>query len=147
HNDLAWNIRNFVHNKLEKVELTKNLSTVEPWSSSPWSHTDLARLRHGRVGAQFWAAYVPCDAQYMNAAHVTLEQIDVIKRFISKYPQYLGYAHSHESLLEVYKSGRTASLLGVEGGHMMGASLSVLRMYYDLGIRYLTLTHTCNTPW
>ncbi|CAL4067401.1 unnamed protein product, partial [Meganyctiphanes norvegica] len=83
----------------------------------------------------------------MNAAHVILEQIDVIKRFISKYPQYLGYAHSHESLLEVYKSGRTASLLGVERGHMMGASLSVLRMYYDIDIRYLTLKHTCNTPW
>ncbi|KAG0716299.1 Dipeptidase 1 [Chionoecetes opilio] len=147
HNDLAWNIRNFVHNKLEKVDMSQNLSTVEPWGSSPWSHTDLARLRHGRVGAQFWAAYVPCGAQYLNAAQVTLEQIDVLKRLIARYPQHLGYAHSHASLLEVYNSGRTASLLGVEGGHLVGASLSVLRMYYDLGIRYLTLTHTCNTPW
>ncbi|XP_045596120.1 uncharacterized protein [Procambarus clarkii] len=147
HNDLAWNIRNFVHNKLEKVDMSQNLSTVEPWGSSPWSHTDLARMRHGRVGAQFWAAYVPCGAQYLNAAQVTLEQIDVIKRMIARYPQHLGYAQSHASLMEVYNSGRIASLLGVEGGHLMGASLSVLRMYYDLGIRYLTLTHTCNTPW
>ncbi|XP_042218397.1 dipeptidase 1-like [Homarus americanus] len=147
HNDLAWNIRNFVHNKLEKVDMSQNLSRVEPWGSSPWSHTDLARLRQGRVGAQFWAAYVPCKAQYLNAAQVTLEQIDVIKRMIARYPQHLGYAQSYASLMEVYNSGRIASLLGVEGGHLMGASLSVLRMYYDLGIRYLTLTHTCNTPW
>ncbi|XP_064088346.1 uncharacterized protein LOC135202816 [Macrobrachium nipponense] len=147
HNDLAWNIRNFVHNKLEKVDMSQNLSNVEPWGSSQWSHTDLARLRHGRVGAQFWAAYVPCGAQYLNAAHVTLEQIDVIKRMIARYPKHLGYAQSHASLMEVFNSGRIASLLGVEGGHLMGASLSVLRMYYDLGIRYLTLTHTCNTPW
>ncbi|XP_042237939.1 dipeptidase 1-like [Homarus americanus] len=147
HNDMAWNIRNFVHNKLEKVDMSQNLSNVEPWGSSPWSHTDLARMRHGRVGAQFWAAYVPCGAQYLNAAQVTLEQIDVIKRMIARYPQHLGYAQSFASLMEVYNSGRIASLLGVEGGHLMGASLSVLRMYYDLGIRYLTLTHTCNTPW
>ncbi|XP_037779280.1 dipeptidase 1-like [Penaeus monodon] len=147
HNDLAWNIRNFVHNKLEKVDLSLNLSTVEPWGSSQWSHTDLARMRQGRLGAQFWAAYVPCGAQYLNAAQVTLEQIDVIKRIIARYPQHLGYAQSYASLMEVYNSGRIASLLGVEGGHLMGASLSVLRMYYDLGIRYLTLTHTCNTPW
>ncbi|KAK7084199.1 hypothetical protein SK128_010590, partial [Halocaridina rubra] len=146
HNDLAWNIRNFVHNKLEKVDMSQNLSAVEPWGSSHWSHTDLARLRHGRVGAQFWAAYVPCGAQYLNAAHVTLEQIDVIKRMIARYPKHLGYAQSYASLMEVYNSGRIASLLGIEGGHLMGASLSVLRMYYDLGIRYLTLTHTCNTP-
>ncbi|ROT81241.1 putative dipeptidase [Penaeus vannamei] len=86
HNDLAWNIRNFVHNKLEKVDLSLNLSTVEPWGSSQWSHTDLARMRQGRLGAQFWAAYVPCGAQYLNAAQVTLEQIDVIKRIIARYP-------------------------------------------------------------
>ncbi|XP_076058203.1 dipeptidase 1-like isoform X2 [Oratosquilla oratoria] len=147
HNDLAWNIRNFVHNKLEKVDLSRNLSAVEPWGGSAWSHTDIARMRHGMIGAQFWAAYVPCGAQFLNAAQVTLEQIDVIKRLIHRYPQHLGFASSHDSILEVYRSGRIASLLGVEGGHLMGASLSVLRMYYDLGVRYLTLTHTCNTPW
>ncbi|XP_063585955.1 dipeptidase 1-like [Penaeus indicus] len=98
HNDLAWNIRNFVHNKLEKVDLSLNLSTVEPWGSSQWSHTDLARMRQGRLGAQFWAAYVPCGAQYLNAAQVTLEQIDVIKRIIARYPQHLGYAQSYAKL-------------------------------------------------
>ncbi|KAG7176765.1 dipeptidase-like 2 [Homarus americanus] len=87
HNALAR-----VHRILSTVPL---IDGVEPWGSSPWSHTDLARLRQGRVGAQFWAAYVPCKAQYLNAAQVTLEQIDVIKRMIARYPQHLGYAQSY----------------------------------------------------
>ncbi|KAG0716296.1 Dipeptidase 1 [Chionoecetes opilio] len=89
--------------------------------------------------SNFWAAYVPCGAQYLNAAQVTLEQIDVLKRLIARYPQHLGYAHSHAS----YNSGGQASL-PAGGGHLV-ARASGAGMYNDLSDP--TLTHTCNTPW
>jgi len=107
----------------------------------------MPRLREGRVGAQFWAAYVPCGSQYLDAVKQTLEQIDLIKRMVDRYSNYLRLATDAKGIETSHDDGRTASLLGVEGGHSLGNSLSILRIYYDLGIRYLTLTHTCNTPW
>lgn len=123
------------------------LLELEPWSKSPWSQTDIPRLRAGLLGAQFWSAYVPCGAQYLDAVQMTLEQIDVIKRFIELHPKHLGFVTTSKEILEVHKDGRIASLIGVEGGHSLGNSLAVLRMLYDLGARYLTITHSCDTPW
>ena len=94
HNDLPWNIRKFVHNRLRDLNLNTDLRNLLPWSKSPWSQTDLPRLKQGMIGGQFWAAYVPCESQHLNAVQLTLEQIDVIKRLIDKYHRHLKFATS-----------------------------------------------------
>ncbi|XP_071541864.1 dipeptidase 1-like [Panulirus ornatus] len=147
HNDLPWNIRKFMHNKLHSFNFTAELKKLRPWSRSSWSHTDLPRLKEGMVGAQFWVSYVPCQAQRLNAVQLTIEQIDLIKRLIDQYPDDLRLATSADEVEAAFKDGRIASLIGVEGGHAIQNSLGVLRALRDLGVRYLTLTHTCSTPW
>ncbi|KAL1491336.1 hypothetical protein ABEB36_011945 [Hypothenemus hampei] len=147
HNDLPWNIRKFMHNKLKNFRFDGDLRDVSPWSTSAWSHTDLGRLEKGHVTAQFWAAYVPCDAQHKDAVPLTLEQIDVIRRFTDWYQPRLVLCTSSEDIKSAHKNHHMCSLIGVEGGHSLAGSLGVLRMLYHVGVRYLTLTSTCNTPW
>jgi microsomal dipeptidase-like Zn-dependent dipeptidase len=96
---------------------------------------------------QLWVAYAPCGSQHKDAVQVTLEQIDLIKRFISQYPGYMQFVNDSASLSEVHAEGKVASLISVESGHSIGTSLAVLRMFHRLGAISLTLTHTCNTPW
>ncbi|KAF7281390.1 hypothetical protein GWI33_004868 [Rhynchophorus ferrugineus] len=147
HNDLPWNIRKFLHNKLKNFKFDSDLREVAPWSNSAWSHTDLERLEKGHVTAQFWAAYVPCDSQYKDAVQLTLEQIDVIRRFTDLYHPRLVLCTSSEDIKNAHTNHHMCSLIGVEGGHSLAGSLAVLRNLYHVGVRYLTLTSTCNTPW
>ncbi|XP_047544638.1 uncharacterized protein LOC125076939 [Vanessa atalanta] len=147
HNDLPWNIRKFLHNKIKDFRFDEDLRTISPWATSSWSHTDLPRLKQGRVSAQFWAAYVPCDAQHRDAVQLTFEQIDLIQRLTDKYHPQLTFCTSSEDILAAHANQRLCSLVGVEGGHAIGGSLGVLRTLYQVGVRYLTLTSTCDTPW
>ncbi|ODM97965.1 Dipeptidase 1 [Orchesella cincta] len=147
HNDLPWNLRAFLHGQLLEFNFDSNLRSTPPWSKSAWSQTDLPRLRRGLVGAQLWVAYVPCKAQHVNAVQITLEQIDLIRRLIAKYPANLTLALSADDIEKAHKEGKIAGVIAVEGGHSIGNSLATLRSFYELGVRCLTLTHTCNTPW
>ncbi|KAH8271733.1 hypothetical protein KR044_002943 [Drosophila immigrans] len=147
HNDLPWNIRKFLHNKLNDFNFDEDLRNVAPWARSQWSHTDLTRLKKGRISAQFWAAYVPCEAQHRDAVQLTLEQIDVIKRLTDRYSPQLTTCTSAQEIIEAHKNQQLCSLTGVEGGHSLGGSLAVLRTLYAIGVRYMTLTSTCHTPW
>ncbi|KAF7651160.1 hypothetical protein LDENG_00115440 [Lucifuga dentata] len=107
-------------------------------------------LEHQRSNSflfQFWSAFVPCDSQYKDAVRQTLEQIDVIHRMCDKYPETFMFAMSSQDIMEAFGQNKTACLIGVEGGHSIDSSLGTLRTMYQLGVRYLTLTHSCNTPW
>ncbi|KAJ9592492.1 hypothetical protein L9F63_015908, partial [Diploptera punctata] len=150
HNDLPWNIRKFLKNQLINFRFAEDLRELSPWSRSTWSHTDLPRLREGMVAAtvlHFWSAYVPCSTQHLDAVQLALEQIDIIRRLVAKYPGHMTLVTNTQGIKQAHETGMLASLIGVEGGHAIGTSLGVLRMLYQLGARYLTLTHTCNVPW
>ncbi|MFL6830637.1 MAG: dipeptidase [Sphingomicrobium sp.] len=141
HNDIAEVLRENYGGKTEGLA-----SGTDAWKPKPLM-TDIARLRAGRVGGQFWSVFIPAEIEGDRAIRNTLEEIDIVKRFIAAYPSDLEQAFTAADVVRIHRAGKVASLIGVEGGHQMGHSFAALRQYYALGARYMTLTHFKTTDW
>ena len=139
HNDLPWAIRESktAPRDVDAYDLRKHTA----------GHTDLERLRAGMVGAQFWSLYIPGEIADSGFARVQMEQIDIARRMVERYPDRLAWALTAHDLRQAHKEGKIGSVLGLEGGHAIENSLGTLRAYYDLGARYMTLTHNVTTAW
>ncbi len=143
HNDLAWSLRKAAADGLAGPDP----AAVDISQPVEFLQTDLPRLATGGVGAQFWSVYVPARLQGDAAVVTTLEQIDLVRRLAARHADRLELAGTAADAERVLSTGRIASLLGAEGGHSIGCSLGTLRALYELGVRYMTLTHSRNVPW
>jgi membrane dipeptidase len=139
HNDLPWAIR-------ERKVAPRDVDAYDLRKTTA-GHTDLARLKKGMVGGQFWSIYIPGEIRDSGYARVQLEQFDIARRIVAKYPETFEWALTADGIRGSFRRGKIGSLLGLEGGHAIENSLGALRVYYDLGARYMTLTHNVTLDW
>ncbi|XP_063915874.1 dipeptidase 1-like isoform X2 [Zophobas morio] len=149
HNDLAYNLYNKLHNQIYNFSFHKDLSQDSLFGSDSCKscNTDLVRIKKGKLGAQFWSAFVDCGPHQDAIVSKSFEQVDVIKRLIDKYPQDMEFVTTADGIEDAFLRKRLASLIGLEGGHSIDNKLALLRQFYQLGARYMTLTQSCSLPW
>lgn len=139
HNDLPWELRQQARGQFDKLDVSKVQPTLQ---------TDIPRLRQGGVGAQFWSVWVPGETSKRGAAlSTTIEQIELVKAMIARYPETFELALTADDIERIAKTGKIASLIGVEGGYSIEGSIPVLRQLYGMGARYMTLTHSDSLDW
>lgn len=139
HNDVPWAVRDKADPEFTKFDL------MQP---QPDMHTDIPRLRKGGVGAQFWSAYVPASTSQRGVAlQTTLEQIEIVHAMHKRYPDVFEMAKTADDIERIHAAGKIAGMIGIEGGHSIENSISVLKQLYDLGARYMTLTHSDTLEW
>lgn len=147
HNDVPEQLRGRRGNMIAGFDFNDTRSEPDGKGGTSPMHTDFPRLAQGKVGAQFWSVYVDAGLAEPEAVVATLQQIDVTKRLIARYPDKLALSLTADDVERAMKQGKIASLIGMEGGHSIDGSLAVLRQMYDLGARYMTLTHSKNNGW
>jgi membrane dipeptidase len=139
HNDLPWEMRTKAGSSFDKRDIRQPQKAM---------HTDIPRLKQGNVGAQFWSVYVPADtAKKGTALQQTLEQIELVQEMLRRYPDVFEQARTAADVERIQKSGKIASLIGVEGGHSIENSIENLRRLNKLGAGYMTLTHSDTLAW
>lgn len=141
HNDAPYQYRNRVGYKFSELDFYDTTQLENPM------HTDIPRLKEGRVGAQWWSVYVPAGIPEDEAVKRTMEQIDFVCRMAERYPDEFEMAYTADDVERIFAEGKIASLIGMEGGHSISNSLATLRMFYDLGARYMTITHGRTLDW
>ncbi|BEJ18082.1 hypothetical protein CspHIS471_0703590 [Cutaneotrichosporon sp. HIS471] len=145
HIDLPIYVREMYGNDVTKFDLGKKMS----------GHVDIPRMRAGRLGGFFWSVYADCHEEidgpdFLNPSHHvrdTLEQIDLARNLMDRYSGTFEFVTTAHGARDAMARGRIASFMGIEGAHQLGNSLGVLRQYYRLGVRYATLTHSCNNAF
>ena len=139
HNDLPYTLRKNASSSFTKMDIAK---------PQPSIHTDIPRLRKGNVGAQYWSVYVPASTAYRGEAlSQTLEQIEIVHAMVEKYPDTFALTRDYQEIVRARREGKIASLIGVEGGHSIEDSMANLHRLFDLGARYMTLTHSDTLSW
>ncbi|QPG75179.1 hypothetical protein FOA43_002528 [Brettanomyces nanus] len=153
HNDFPYLCRSHLHYELHSPGTKFDFNTVLN------SQTDLVKMREGRMGVQFFSCWIECkDPDYLyddfnkptTVVRDTLEQIDFIKRLCLEYPEHLTFVRTADDAYKKFLEGKGQKIsitLGVEGLHQVDLSLAVVRQYYELGVRYITLTHNCDNPF
>ncbi|MGH2541887.1 MAG: dipeptidase, partial [Ardenticatenaceae bacterium] len=136
--DLPWQYHQRVNRAMSKIDVSQ---------PQPQLHTDIPRLREGGVGGQFWSVYVPATMEPGKMVQATMEQIDVVYNLLRLYSETFQLALTADDVESAFQEGKIASLIGMEGGHSIDNSLATLRMFHNLGARYMTLTHSKNVDW
>jgi len=137
HNDLPWVIREANGGKVSAYDLNRDTGM----------DTDIPKLRAGLLGAQFWSVWVPGEVPVIDYGRVQLEEIDIAREIIATYPETFELALTADDIERIFRSGKIASLLGMEGGYALYNSLGAMRAFYDLGVRYMTLSHNVTLDW
>lgn len=142
HNDLPDQVKDNFAGDLTRLDLTANTSQL-----TPPLHTDIPRLRRGRMGAQFWSVYVPAELSGAAAAEAVQVQIDVVRQLIARYPTAFAFADSAADIERIHRRGQIASMIGMEGGEPINSNLAILRGFRAQGVLYMTLCHSKTTAW